>query len=204
MSLFIRPVAIDVIRHDDKPCFLGEGHGGKPVEYWPVFRFFSLYLSGSREAGFDGFCEWYKEQYSRYWNTPKEYGGVRGGSMFRLIRSMHEKNGLSFDGDPVTASPEIFDEAVRERVRQRFELADAIRTHGYQTSAGSTAYGVRKNGAVMLIGGHHRAAILRALEHTSIPAVAVYPNHLCCDTIEGFRKGKWRKWLRRGIPRRVM
>jgi hypothetical protein len=188
MRLFVRPVPIRLIRHDDQPCFMQEGHGGKPVEDWPIYSFFSRYLNGEREAATRAFHDWYLVQYERYWNAPKSLGGMRGGSLSRLLKAMHAEHGLSFDGDPSKAEQQVLEGAVLRLVRRRFDLADDIRTNGYDEAAGIPVEGVRRLDKVFLTGGHHRVAILRALGRTSVPAVVIYPNVLILRAVRRARR----------------
>lgn len=170
-------VPMKVIRHSDRVCYLREGHGGRPVESWPIYRFFRQYVSGDTDRAEHEFCGWYHEQFVRYRLVPKRLGGMRGGSLARALETGNGRpiadNGASGNGDPDDRLREV----ITLRVRQRFALVDSIRTHGYIPEWTDPVIGIRRKGHVYLEGGHHRAAALLALGWDVLPATLVFSSH---------------------------
>lgn len=170
----VKDVAFGELRHNDLPCYLAEGYGGRPIESWPVFSFFDKYLQGRVAEATEAFANWYEEQFEKYCGTPKNIGGMSNGSLYRLIERVHEANGQLFAGDLNSADQDLLKQAIRLRVRQRFELVNAIAGEGYHNDESDAIKAVRAGGLVYLKGGHHRSAVLRLLGRTHVPDVQVF------------------------------
>jgi len=167
-KLFLKDVPFEKIRHNDLICYQTEGFGGKHIEAWPPFTFFKEYIGGNKEKAKDDFVQWYHSQLKKYHHVPKGDGGMHKGSLYRLVES-----------DAQRAFKDVGEESVQKsivkRVEQRFSLLEKIRDEGYRDGT-ELIKGVKKNGDVYLVGGHHRAAILRALGYEILPNVLVFPS----------------------------
>ena len=179
-SFFLQDVPFSKIRHNDLPCYHKEGYGGRPIEEWPMHMFFKEYVSGEKEKATQNFERWYHEQLDRYHHTPKAEGGMYKGSLYTLIE---KRSGKRFEETSETTK----DEAIRERVQQRFMLLDTIRTHGYNPDRTEPIHAVNKNGLIHLVRGHHRAAVLHVLGIEVLPRVLVFPNQFIYNLVRFVR-----------------
>lgn len=171
---------IEAVRHSERQCYIQEGHGGREIEVWPIYRFFQEYVNGSRERARAHFQEWYFKQYMKYGNVPKRLGGMCGGSLARTLA--RTKQGDSDDGpyrywnndDREPDENDALREAIAERVEQRFELLESISNRGYHPDREDPVIGIERGPGIYLEGGHHRAAALKALGWATVPAVLVF------------------------------
>ncbi len=164
----LQDVPFDRIRHNDLMCYVKEGYGGRPVANWPMYHFFAEYVHGERGHAQEQFEAWYKDQLNRYHDTPKGEGGMHKGSLYTLVENIA--------GVPFSEAGELHkNEAIRLRVAERFALLENIKNQGYRPDA-ERIDGIQKGDFVYLLGGHHRAAALYALERKSLPRVMVFPN----------------------------
>ena len=185
LATLAREVALEEIRHDDRPVFVSEGYGGRPIDSFPPCRFYRLLHEGRRDEAFEKFSGWYVEQFRKYASVPKKLGGMQNGTFHRLLTSVAGNDGGTLLL-PASASKDLLGRAARLRVEQRMALFEGIRDHGYQPALGKPILGVRRNGCVYLIGGHHRAAALEVLGRRTLPAVSVFdPRAL--RTLKGLR-----------------
>ena len=177
----VSDLPISKLIHDSKYCYSAEGHGGKTVENWPIHRFFLLYESGKINEATDEFVAWYIDQYKKYAHVDKSKGGMKNGSLDRLYKSLQQRK----NREPT------FEEAVRERVSQRFQLLESIRSKGYKPNHSTPvmAYS-NNNGSYMLFGGHHRVAVLATLDYNKVPDVFVFKNKSSFFLYRCFRKLK--------------
>lgn len=174
----LRGVARDVpmtqVRHDDRAVFVAEGYGGRPIEEFPPFRFYSLVLAGREDEARRAWGLWYREQLRKHGREPKRAGGMQGGTLYRLVAAVCAAEGAPFEGD-VDAVPEAaLARAIEQRVDQRLELLRSIQQHGYQFSRSTPVLGLRRGDAVYLTGGQHRAAALRALGRDTMPSLSLF------------------------------
>jgi len=170
-QLFLKNVPLSSIRHNDLHCYVTEGFGAKPIEEWPFFSFFESYVSGERETAIQNFKDWYKDQLDKYHNVPKNKGGMLHGSLYSLLEEKCDKPFIEVDES-------CKDKVIYERVLQRFKLLEDIDKFGYKENNTERIDAFKKNGNVYLRGGHHRAAILLALNKKELPNVLVFPNEL--------------------------
>ena len=188
VRIFTQDICFDVLRHDDKPCYVIEGFGGQPVEKWPIYRFYDQYLSGNRDVATMEYETWYRDQFTKYCHVSKSSGGMKKGSLYKLIETLHHSKSIIFDGNLKNADLKIIEEAIRDRVVYRFMLMESIMKEGYQPGRSDKIIGVKKNGSVFLKGGHHRTAILKALGYDKVPEVIVYPNNTLYLILKRIRK----------------
>ncbi len=169
-------VSIECLRHNDKPAYVSEGFGGKSLENWPVVGFFRDYVSGEPDRAVKDFATWYAEQFERYANVPSRLGGMRGGSLYRLARDLHATEGVLFDIAARQVDPDLLRRAIRARVDQRFRFLEDFMRQGFRSDLNKDPIvGVRKCGAVVLQGGHHRVAALLARGEGTVPELFVVP-----------------------------
>ena len=148
------------VRHDPGPPYNLEGYGGLPVDEWPIYRFFHRYVQGRPEQAVQDFADWYEVQYGRYGDIPKSRGGLKGGSLDRLI--------LRNASEGISAQ-----ESFVIRAQQRFELLMSIRDNGYRPVMKSPVIGLRRVGGreLFILNGHHRVAALAALGMQQVPSL---------------------------------
>jgi hypothetical protein len=167
-----RSVPIADLRHDDRPVFVAEGYGGRPIEQFPPYRFYGLVAQGRREDAVHHFAAWYHEQFQKYAQVPKQLGGMRGGTLYRLVAAVCAEAGTLFDGDASRAEAPLAD-AIARRVEQRIALFEDIGANGYRVERTTPILGIRRGALVYLTGGQHRAAALAVLGVREMP-IAVF------------------------------
>lgn len=172
------------IRHSDRLCYVEEGHGGREIEAWPIYRFFRDYVNGRPDQAAADFAHWYYQQFMRYRHVPKRIGGMQAGSLARMLETIkNDKKNLQplQNGKEVSTAElesEVLRDAIAVRVKQRFKLVDSIRDHGYVPDSDDPIIGIRKNSFVYLEAGHHRAAALRVLRWQVLPQVLIFSGPL--------------------------
>jgi hypothetical protein len=174
LGLFSFDLPLAHVLHNDRPVYVAEGYGGRPIEYFPPHDFFRLFADGKREEAAAAFSAWYREQFLRYAGVEKRVGGMQNGTLHRLLLQLCREAGVG-SADAQAPDPRLFEEAIARRVRQRFELLESIRADGYRAERGKPVLGVWRGEDVVLLGGHHRAAALSVLGSEVLPAVAVFP-----------------------------
>ncbi len=163
----VTDVSISCVRHDDKECYVAEGHGGRKVETWPIYAFYKAYLHGDVNWAKSAWIECYLEQYEKYKNVSKLKGGMLNGSLDRSLKALNLGNG--------NASSDILRRGIEKRVEERLRLADTIREEGYRPGLGDPVTGIMKTDRkLILCCGHHRVAVLAALDEKVVPKVTVY------------------------------
>jgi len=181
MSVFFirNNIPINAVRHDDLQCYVYEGWGGSPIEDWPIYKFYREYLHGNKSDACDRYCSWYSDQLEKYGNTGKKYGGMLKGSLYSLISSRLAEYGLAYNHSSDNKEYDaVVGNAIRERVRQRFELAESIADKGYYSSGSDWIMGIERDGLVYLKNGHHRCAVLKALGVETVNDVRLCRNYL--------------------------
>lgn len=173
LASLARDVSLEEIRHDDRPVFVSEGYGGRPIECFPPYRFYRLFHGGSRDEAFESFSAWYVDQFRKYASVPKKLGGMQNGSFHRLLRSVSGGDAGTAPA-PEATSDDLLQRAAVLRVEQRIALFEAIRDLGYQVARSTPVLAVRRDRNVYLTGGHHRAAALKVLGQRSFPRVSVF------------------------------
>ncbi|HKE15690.1 MAG TPA: hypothetical protein VKB80_12520 [Kofleriaceae bacterium] len=168
-----RDVCFADLRHDDRPVHRAEGYGGQPIDAFPPCRFYALHEAGDLEQAEDEYRAWYREQFDRYRYMEKPVGGMKNGSLYRLVVSLHQRNKLPLEGPRPAFRDALVDQAIRMRVEERFGLLSSIKNKGYARSPADPVVGVAREGHVYLSSGHHRAAALRAIRRNAVPGVLV-------------------------------
>ena len=185
---FIIDVPIDSIRCNDLYYYTLEGFGGKDITKWPVYKFFCEYLHGNKDVAHQAFAQWYLEQFEKYADKPKEQGGMYEGSLYCLIEQEFSLSNVDFDLEKIDRKNKLLIEAVQKRVAQRLSLLDSISINGYQKNNKNHIKAVRKAKGIVLKGGHHRCAALRALGYKEVPEVIVYPGMNCFKLVNRIRR----------------
>jgi hypothetical protein len=172
-TLLAKEVSFVELRHDDKPVHRTEGYGGQPIEAFPPFRFYRLHETGQPHEAYEQYRAWYREQFDRYMHTEKAIGGMRNGSLYRLVVALHQRGLVPLSGERPAFRRDLVDRAIRQRVDDRFQLLDSIKQRGYVRSPSDPVVGVARADRVYLSSGHHRAAVLRAIRKPGVPGVLV-------------------------------
>jgi hypothetical protein len=171
------------IRHNDCKYYLAEGYGGKSLEYWPVTVFYKKFISGNTMQAAIDFTDWYEVQLDKYATKSKSDGGMKNGSLYRLIE---KRTGKNFDNSSKQERRKI----IEERVTQRFNLLVDIQKNGYCPVKAEQIFAFKRDDLIYLKGGHHRAAALLALGEESIPDILVFPSQLVYNVFAYIRKIK--------------
>lgn len=154
--------SVDKIKAIDYKYYVKEGYGGKHIKYFPPCHFFILFLDGKEKKSIDRFCKWYDYMFLKYFNVSKKVGGMKNGSLYKLIKKNHKKNNIKLKEDLSNIDKIIYNKSIKERVMQRFDLLKSIRDNGYNPG-NNFIEGIFKDKLIYLIEGHHRCASLYAL-----------------------------------------
>lgn len=152
-------VPLSAIRCDAKAVHVREGWGGKPIDAFPITRFFvhRVYGDDTRDTR-DAMARWMVLQWVRYRDVPKALGGMRGGSFSRIVAELAARSDLDAAG--------VIEAAARRRADERLALLESIRA-AYEPRP-PHACGTWIDGCFHLVDGHHRAAALWALRRGTI------------------------------------
>jgi predicted DNA-binding transcriptional regulator AlpA len=168
-----RDVSFADLRHDDRPVHRAEGYGGQPIEAFPPYSFYLLREMGKTEEAEERYHAWYREQFDRYRYMEKPVGGMKNGSLYRLVVQLHHRQQVPLSGSRLAFREDLIDQAIRLRVEERFGLLSSIKDKGYERSPADPVVGVARAHHVYLSSGHHRAAALRAIQRSVVPGVLV-------------------------------
>jgi hypothetical protein len=171
-SWLARAVLIANLRHDDKPVHRAEGYGGEAIEAFPPFRFFALREAGQAQQAETEYRTWYRAQFDKYMHLEKSVGGMKNGSLYRMVVALHNHAQAPLSGQRPAFRHDLIDRAIQLRVAERFQLLSSIK-HGYVRSINHPVVGVARGGHVYLSSGHHRAAALWAIQKQALPSVLV-------------------------------
>lgn len=151
---------IEKIRCQVKPFSQMLEFSGKPIYFFPPCKFYGIYLINPEEA-YNRFFEWYHHSWFelKAWEISKEDGGMRNGSLSKLICDLHKEAGINISCFK-DAKHCFISKAIDLRVEQYFSLLNSIRKDGFDKSLRPPIKSVFKNGLYYLKGGHHRVSIL--------------------------------------------
>jgi hypothetical protein len=172
-----RAVPLGDLRHDDRPVFVAEGYGGRAIEHFPPYRFYGLVAQGQRGDAAHHFAAWYHDQFQKYALVPKKLGGMRGGTLYRLVAAVCAEAGVPFEGDASRAEGPL-GLAIARRVEQRIALFEDIAANGYRPERTTPVLGVGRGALVYLTGGQHRAAALAVVGAKAMPVSVFGPDAL--------------------------
>lgn len=127
-----------------------------------------MFNDGSEEKAVAKMEEWYYERFvqRQLCDVAKIDGGMRDGSLYKLIATLHRANGIDLKEDLSNANESLIREAITTRVEERFELLKSIRLYGY--SCAWDYISTKKEGNHYVIDGHHRVAALEVCGHHSV------------------------------------
>jgi hypothetical protein len=168
-----RDVSFADLRHDDRPVHRAEGYGGQSIEAFPPYTFYLLHETGSAEKAEERYRAWYREQFDKYLFMEKPVGGMKNGSLYRLVVALHQRQQVPLSGPRPAFREDLVEQAIRLRVNERFGLLHSIKQKGYRRSPADPVVGVVRADHVYLSSGHHRAAALRAIRKSVVPGVLV-------------------------------
>lgn len=191
LMVTMKEVPLDRLMHNDRPAYVHAGYGGRPVEEWPFFPFIQAWLQGSEQQARRDWIQWLEEQYRLYGAVPKHLGGMRSGSVHR---GAMERAGLSI-GEPPESAVRASVEALVDR---RLEMVRSIRDRGFRPEEGEPVIAVPGRGAagrqrLVLQGGHHRVATLRALGRETFPVLRRAPRIYAFAMVMKKRLKSWRQ-----------
>lgn len=164
-------VPISNIIYGEEKCYIREGFGGQPIKASPLYQFFYEYIRGDKEAAFKNFCDWYADQFEKYCDIEKKNGGMRSGSLYALIEEKHRQKNKKFQGAK-DFDADIVAESIKQRVTERFALADSIAKNGCVLDS-SPIIAIKRDKNFILHEGHHRSCIIAALGENYCPQVFV-------------------------------
>jgi hypothetical protein len=169
-----RTVALADLRCNDKPIARQQGFGGRPIECFPVYGFFRLYLERP-EAAHAPFRRWYREWFveRQGWRHPKSDGGLAGGSLQRAVEVAHHRRHGTVLASPEAAEADLVEQAIDERVRHYFAVLESIRDAGFDADRKPPILALQAGDLYFLRNGHHRCAALAALGHRSVTVTVV-------------------------------
>jgi hypothetical protein len=176
-KLFLhKNVPLENLYFNDKPVYVAEGFGGRPLENWPVVDFFRQYAAGNNDAARQDFIAWYLDQFQRQGHLPKNAGGMHQGTLYRIVKQQHEAVGRPFSVGEGIMSLSIVEKATAIRVDQRLNFIEGIMNSGFCPELSDhPVAGIRRGAKIVLQEGHHRAAAFIALGRKNIPEMLVFP-----------------------------
>lgn len=165
----LKTVPLSAVKCERKKVAIEEGWGGQTIDRFPPCGFYKMFSEGSEKKAVAEMERWYYERLveRRLCDVAKIDGGMRDGSLFKLIETLHRADGIDLKEDLSNASESFIRGAIKTRVLERFELLESIRLHGY--SCVWNYISTKKEGNhYILIDGHHRAAALYVCGHLSV------------------------------------
>jgi hypothetical protein len=176
-KLFLQKnVPLEHLYFNDKPVYVAEGFGGRPLENWPVAGFFRRYAAGEYEAARQEFIAWYLDQFRRQGHLPKKVGGMYQGTLYRIIKQQHKAADRPFSVGKGVMSLFIVEKATAIRVDQRLNFFEGVMNSGFCPELSDhPVVGIRRGSKIVLQEGHHRAAAFIALGKKHIPQMLVFP-----------------------------
>ena len=165
----LRTVPLSAVKCERRKVAIEEGWGGQAIDRFPPCRFYKMFNDGSEEKAVAEMEAWYYERLvgRRLCDVAKIDGGMRDGSLYQLIATLHRANEIDLKEDLSNANDSFIHEAIKTRVLKRFELLESIRLHGY--SCAWDYISTKKEGnRYILIDGHHRMAALYVCGYHSV------------------------------------
>lgn len=165
----LRTVPISALKCEQRKVAIEEGWGGQTIDFFPSWGFYKMFNDGFEEKAVLAMQEWYYNRFvdRRLYDVAKTNGGMRDGSLYKLIATPHHDKGIELAGDLSNGDESLVREAIQTQVDRRFELLKSIRLHGYSCPWDYII--TRKEGShYILIDGHHRVAALDVCGHASV------------------------------------
>jgi len=170
-----KKVPILQIRSEIKEVSISEGWGGKQIKYFPIYKFYKLYLSGDKKKAKEEMIYWYYNRFvvNKLYLVPKRQGGMQKGSLYKLIVRKHNKQGVIINDEFSNSSDDIIKDCIEQKVEQRFALLESIRNTGfYKTNNPIILHEV--NDFFYILSGHHRITSMAVCGYKTIEAITNY------------------------------
>lgn len=168
-------VLLSNVVHDDKPVYKDAGYGAQPIPKWPFYEFIKLYTKGFQNQCVDKWSVWLFGQFSKYKLIPKRKGGMFQGSVHRFAAEESKIETLKAIKFPDLLNSKDILYGAQKLINQRLKMVESIRVNGYIPKKGEKILALKKNNKIVLKGGHHRAATLKALGYKKLPEVLIVP-----------------------------
>ncbi len=166
LSFHPKCINIRKIRCQNKQLFSNElGFGGMPIEYFPPFFFFKIYLK-KPETAKELFSKWLYEVFieKNGWKISKEDGGWRKGSLYIEVKKLMKLKNNKINREMLFKNKEIINAAIKKRINYYFILLESIKKIGFKPFLNPVRV-EKENRLYYLINGHHRTAILSNLKY---------------------------------------
>lgn len=161
------------IRCQEKPFSELLGFSGKPIEYFPPYKFYKVAMT-DQEIAYTYFFDWLRKCLLELegWKVPKSEGGYAGGSLVKRIYRLHKEHGSELTNFE-DADPTLIDEAVSQRAKYYLELFNYINMNKEKNSFYQPIYCYPENesGLYMIFDGHHRVSALRSLNFDEVEVI---------------------------------
>lgn len=176
INMYLKDIPVLNIRLVKTRTSIKEGWGGKSIESFPPYQFFKTYIKGDKERATKSFEQWYYNRLIKdgQYAVAKADGGMRGGSLYRLIAELHRGEGIKLKSNFSNADEVLIHQGIKMRVLDRFALLNSIRSNGYYCCWDYIR--VKKEGdSYTLIHGNHRVAALALSGYSSVMAATSRP-----------------------------
>jgi hypothetical protein len=166
---YLRAVPLSALKCEQRKVAIEEGWGGQAIDCFPPCGFYKMFNDGSEEKAVVEMEKWYYERLveKRLCDVAKTDGGMRDGSLYKLIAALHRADGIDLKEDLSNANESFIFEAITMRVEERFELLKSIRLYGYSCVWDYISTRKEEN-QYILIDGHHRVAALYVCGYHSV------------------------------------
>ena len=101
ISWNLRIVHISTLLCEQKKVAIEEGWGGRTIDYFPPCIFYRMFSDGFERKAFAAMEDWYYERFleKRLCDVVKAHGGMRGGSLYKLIVKLHHAKEIELEKD---------------------------------------------------------------------------------------------------------
>jgi len=183
INKYLEDIPISAIRLEETRMSTKEGWSGQSIESFPPYQFFKIYIKGNKERAISSFERWYFKRLikDRQYVVAKAEGGMRGGSLYRLIAKLHYAKGIKLKSNLSNADEMLIHQGIEKRVLDRFALLDSIRSNGYYCSWDYIRV-KKESDSYTLEQGNHRVAALALCGYTSVMAATSHPIPLIVAT----------------------
>ena len=167
-----KKVPIYQIRSEIKEVSISEGWGGKQIQYFPIYKFYELYLSGNKKKAKEDMTAWYYNRFvvNKLYLVSKKQGGMLKGSLYKLVVREHDKQGIIINDELSNARDEIINDSIEKKVEQRFALLESIHNNGfYKTNKPLILH--KENNLYYILSGHHRITSMAACGYKKVEAI---------------------------------
>jgi hypothetical protein len=174
MNLRRSDISLDKIIHNDLFLYNKSGYGGKKIKKWPFYNFIKMWINGDCELARNLWIDWLVGEFKKYCIEEKFKGGMYQGSVHRYTMDYIKENKKKYWLDPSLINTLYINLGAAFLVDKRIELIKSILNNGYMIDPTDEIIAVIKDNFYELKGGHHRAAIMYALQREKLPSVIIY------------------------------